>query len=146
MTYTKQYQERIEYSFKAFCKTVLHNEAVNAYRDFQRKELREVSFDYLMSETPFAPFTTDNYFERYDKPTVFVVHGKEVVVASKRLATALSSLQEQRRIVLLMYFFLGYTDKQIGMEYGHSRSTANYWKQAALKQLRKEWEKSTDEE
>lgn len=124
MAYTEQYREHIEHSFKAFCKTVLHNEAINACHDFQRKERREVSFDYLICETSFAPFTTDNCFERYDKPTVFVVHGKEVVVASKRLATALSNLSEQRRIVLLMYFFLGYSDKQIGTEYGHSRSTA----------------------
>lgn len=27
----------------------------------------------LMSETPFEPLTTDNYFEQYDIPTVFVV-------------------------------------------------------------------------
>lgn len=86
---------------------------------------------------PFEPFTTDNYFERYDKPTVFVVNEQEIVVAGKRLANALCSLSEQRRTVLLMYFFLRYTDEKIGREYGRSRSTVNYWKLAALRQLRK---------
>lgn len=146
MSYFEEYKERIEYMFAAFCKVVLRNAAFTAYRDFGRKQKREVSLDYLMSETPFEPFTTDSYFEQYDKPTVFVVQGQEIIVASERLADALCRLPEQRRIVLLMYFFLGYTDEKIGNMYGRSRSTANYWKLAALKQLRKEWEKTEHEE
>lgn len=50
--------------FPAFCKVVLCKAAFNAYRDFGRKQKQEVSFDYLMSETPFKPFITDNYFNR----------------------------------------------------------------------------------
>ena len=64
--------------------------------------------------------------------------GQEIVVASKQLAEALLKLNEQRRNVLLLYFFFGYTDAQIGKEYGRNRSTTYYWKLAALKQLRKE--------
>ncbi len=146
MRSSEQFMERIECTFSAFCKVVLRNEAINAYRDFRRQQMHEISLDYLMSETPFEPFTTDNYFEQYDKPTVFVVKGQKVVIASERLADALSKLPEQRRTVLLMYFFLGYTDRKIGNEYGRSRSTANYWKLAALKQLREEWLKSKNEE
>lgn len=51
----------------------------------------------------------------------------------------LSKLPEQRHTVLLMNFFLKYTDIEIEKEY---RSIANYWKYAALKQLRKEWLKT----
>ena len=40
----------------------------------------------------------------------------------------------------------GYTDKKIGEMYGKSRTTANYWKIAALKQLRKEMERLEHEE
>ena len=96
----------------------------------------------------FEPFATDNYFEQYvyEKPTVFVVQGKEVVVTSRRLADALANLSEQRRTVLLMNFFLGYSERKIGNEYGRSRSTVNYWKLAALKQLRKELEETEHEE
>lgn len=146
MRYSEQFMEHIEYTFAAFCRVVLRNEAINAYRDFGRKQKREVSLDYLISETPFEPFTTDNYFEQYNKPTVFVVKGQRIVVASERLADALLKLPEQRRVVLLLYFFLGYTDTEVGNEYGRCRSTANYWKHAALKQLRKEWVKSENEE
>ena len=146
MKYSEQFMEHIEYAFAAFCKIVLRNAAISVYRDFGRKQKREVSLDYLMSETPFEPFTTDNYFEEYNKPTIFVAKGQRIVVASKRLADALLKLPEQRRTVLLMYFFLGYSERKIGNEYKRSRSTVNYWKHAALKQLRKEWLKLKDEE
>ena len=145
MKYSEEYKEHIEYMFTAFCRVVLRNAAITAYRDFGRKQKWEVSLDYLLSETSLEPFTTDNYFEQYDKPTVFVVNGQEVVVASKRLADALCRLSEQRRTVLLMYFFFHYTDEKIGKEYGRSRSTVNYWKLAALRQLRKAWEETANE-
>ena len=146
MIYSEEYKEHIEHTFAAFCKVVLRNAAISAYRDFGRKQKREVSLEYLISETSFEPFTTDTYFEQYDQPTVFVVKGQEIVVASKRLACALLKLSEQRRNVLLLYFFFGYTDTQIGKEYGRNRSTANYWKLAALKQLRKEMERLEHDE
>lgn len=145
MKYSEQYKEHIEYTFHAFCKTVLRNEAINAYRDLGRKQKREISLEYLISDTPFEPFVTDTYFEQYDKPTAFVVKGKTILVASEPLANALSRLPEQRRTVLLLYFFFGYTDEKIGMEYRRSRSTVNYWKLAALKQLRKEMENEHEE-
>lgn len=84
---------------------------MTAYRDFGRKQKREVSLEYLISETPLEPFTTDTYFEQYDQPTVFAVKGQEIVVASKRLADALLKLTEQRRNVLFLYFFFGYTER-----------------------------------
>ena len=77
---------------------------MTAYRDFGRKQKREVSLEYLISETPLEPFTTDTYFEQYDQPTFFAVKGQEIVVASKRLADALLKLTEQRRNVLFLYF------------------------------------------
>lgn len=46
----------------------------------------------------------------------------------------------------MMYFFLGYTDIEIGKEYGRSKSTANYWKHTALKQLRKELKSEHEEQ
>ena len=146
MIYSEEYMEHIEYTFAAFCKIVLYNAAMTAYRDFGRKWKREVSLEYVISETPFEPFTTDTYFEQYDQPTIFVIKGQEIVVASKRLADALLKLTDHRRNVLFLYFFFVYTDAQIGKKYGRSRSTANYWKLAALKQLRKEMERLEHEE
>ena len=86
--------------------------------DLKRKEEREISLDYLMSERYFEPSAMDSYFEKQDKPTVFFVLGKEVIVDDEQLAMALSRLPELRREVLLLYYFVGYRDETIGKLYG----------------------------
>ena len=146
MRYSEQFMEHIEYAFNAFCKIVLRHEAIGAWRDLKRKEARKVSLDYLMSERYFEPFVMDSYFERQEKPTVFLVLGTEVIVDDERLATALSRLPQLRREVLLLYYFVGYRDEAIGRLYGRCRSTINSRRNVALKQLRKEWERLKHEE
>lgn len=146
MRYSEQFMEHIEYAFHAFCKIVLRHEAINAWRNLKRKEEREISLDYLMSERYFEPYAMDSYFEKRDKPTLFLVLGKEVIVDDERLATALSRLPELRREVLLLYYFVGYRDEAIGRLYGRCRSTINHRINVALKQLRKEWERLEHEE
>lgn len=91
-----------------------------------------------MSERYYTPSVTDNYFEETIQPTVFSVGGKSIEIENEQLAKAFSILSKQRQEVLVLYFFFGYTDRKIGEKYGRSRTTVNYWKLAALKQLRKE--------
>ena len=59
MRYSEQFMEHIEYAFHAFCKIVLRHEAINAWRDLKRKEAREISLDYLISERYFEPSAMD---------------------------------------------------------------------------------------
>ena len=140
MSYSDQFKEHIEYTFNGFCKTVLYHEALNAYRDLQRKQRHEISLEYIITETTFEPFATDEYFQAAHKPTEFQVRGQTVIVDDKRLAVALSKLSARRREIVLLYYFCGYRDMAIGKLYGYCRSTTNYQRQAALKQLRKELE------
>ena len=136
--YTEQFKEHIEYAFAAFCKIVLRYEAINAWRDMSRQIQWEISLDYLVSEHYYEPHTTDRYFV---KPTPFSVNGETVYIEDKLLAQAIMSLSEHRREIVLLYFFCGYTDRKAGQRYGVCRSTANYQKTAALKQLREELER-----
>ncbi len=77
----------------------------------------------------------DSYFKRQDKPAVFLVLGKGIVVDNEQLATALSRLPKLRHEVLLLYYFLGYHDKAIGRLYGRCRSSINRRRNVALKHL-----------
>ncbi|GAB2046292.1 hypothetical protein AGATL06_27910 [Agathobaculum sp. TL06] len=144
MIYSEQYKEHIEYTFAAFCKIVLRNAALSAYRDIGRRQKWETSLDYLMEEKHFMPSTTDNYFE--EQPTRFVVCSEIIEIENERLAKAFSGLPELRQEVLVMYYFFHYTDKKIGEAYGRSRTTANYWKMSSLKRLKKELERLEYEE
>lgn len=146
MRYSEQFMEHIEYAFNAFCKIVLRHEAINAWRDLKWKKEREISLDYLMSERYFESSARDSHFEKVDKPTIFPVLGKEVIVDDERLAKALSRLPKLYREALLLYYFLDYRDEAIGRLYGRCRSTINHRRNLALKRLRKEWEKLKHEE
>lgn len=140
-----EYKESIERRFHAFCKAVLHNEACNYYRERKRGTQREISFEYLQENTSFAPHSTDEYFFLQDKPTIFVVNGQTIIVDSEKLAKALLCLSEGWREIILMRYYLQLRDKQLAALLGKPRTTINYQKNAALKQLQKEMEKMKDE-
>lgn len=129
------YKEHIEYSFNAFCKTVLYYEAINTYREISKKREREVSLDYLY-EVGCEPSAAEQYL------TTFNIRGEAITIENEQLATALLNLTEQQQEILFLYFFFGYRDAEIGKLCGCCRTTANYRKNTALRQLRKEMEVS----
>lgn len=137
MKYTDKQAEHIQYTFRAFCKTVLYREAINAYRDIRRRQKREIFLDDLCGYTPTV---TDKYFTEQDTPVSITACGQTFVIEDRQLAMALMNLPEQQREILFLYYFCGYRDREIGTLIGRSRSTANYRRDCALKKLRKEME------
>ncbi len=89
---------------------------------------------------------TDEYFVKYDVPTVFTVLGKTVIVESEQLAAALLCLPEKRREVLFLWYYLGYSDEEISKMCGISRSTVFRRRKKALRLLRKEMDALENEE
>ena len=146
MMNSEQYREHIERTFNAFCKIVLYHATLGVYKKLRKKQQFEVSLDYLR-EFDFEPATsTDEYFVKYDVPTAFTVRGETVIVESELLAAALLRLPEKRREVLLLRYYLGYSDEEIGRLFGVCRSTVFRSRKIALRLLRKELEALEDEE
>lgn len=146
MMNNEQHREHIERTFNVFCKIVLYHAALGAYKKIRKKQQFEVSLDYLR-EFDFEPIsTTDEYFMKYDVPTTFTVRGKAVIVESEQLAAALLRLPEKRREVLFLWYYLGYSDEEIGKMCGISRSAVFRRRKIALRLLRKEMEAVESEE
>ncbi len=140
MMNNEQYREHIERTFNAFCKIVLYHAALGAYKKLRKKQQFEVSLDCLR-EFDFEPVATaDEYFVKYDVPTVFTVRGKTVIVESEQLAAALLRLPEKRREVLFLRYYLGYSDTEISQIYGINRSTVFRRRKIALRLMQKEME------
>ena len=146
MRNSEQYREHIECTFNAFCKIVLYHAALNAYKKIRRKQQFEVSLDYLREFDFESVTTTDEHFVKYDLSTTFTVRGKTVVVKSEQLAAALLRLPEKRREVLFLWYYLGYSDEEIGKMCGISRSAVFRRRKIALRLLRKEMEALENEE
>ena len=97
MTCTEEYQERIEYTFHAFCKVVIRNAMYTALRTRSRKNKREISLDYLTDEKHYPLGTEDEYFivPEPDEQYTLILCGDTVLFDNGLLVEALSRLPEQ---------------------------------------------------
>mgnify|MGYP007033837927 FL=1 len=94
MPITEAYKEHIIYTFHAFCKVVIRNAAMTAWRNRSRQRQREISLDYLTEELHYSFGTTDEYFDTYGEYPV-VLCGQTVIFTNEQLAAAILSLPER---------------------------------------------------
>lgn len=123
----------LEQTFDSFCKAVIRNESRNIHKRFKKTAEHEISL-YGLSAAEEAQLQTEDSYNM-EKP-LFTVDEKCFSVDDERLATALAFLTPQRRDVILLSFFLGYSDAQIGRKLNISPDTISYRKSIALKKLR----------
>ena len=107
--------------FQSFCKRVLHNEACNAHDEIRRRRKREVSFCDLALHEERQLYTTDKYFQAETAEPTYQMAGKEIT--PKLLLEAIRTLPEEKRTAILLYYFEGMTDVEIGKMFNTSRST-----------------------
>ena len=142
-----EYQKHIQYTHNAYCKIVIRHAAIDMALLLRKQWKKEISLDYLMYEK-FVPFsTTDEYFVEPEtcEEYPFTACGQTVILYDGELAAALSLLPEQAQEEIFQYYFQNKKQKEIGVKYGRSRSTAGRHIQLALQQLRREMEKHSHE-
>ena len=120
--------------FDSFSKKVLRNEARDHYDKTRRLRSKEISISELTMWELERLSTTDGYFMREQ---TFNVLGYDVVVSDENIAEALRSLQELKREIILLYYFLWYSDMQIGERLSMKRSTVQYQRTTALHELKR---------
>ena len=142
MTEYEKYQEHIRHTHNAFCRIVIRHAAIDAARSIRSRRSREISLDYLIDEKHYPFSTTDEYFA--EPPTSgeypFTACGQTVLLENPHLAAALSSLPEMEQEMIFLYYFQRLTHKEIGKQYGRTRSTTGRRIQIILQQLRAELE------
>jgi len=138
----KEYKEHIQYTHNAYCRIVIRHASIDAARMLYAKWKREISLEYL-SEEKFMPFgTTDEYFAQppINEDYPFTACGQIVLLSDPALAAALSMLPQQKQEEIFLYYFQHCTQKEIGKQYGQTRSTAGRHIRLALYQIRREME------
>lgn len=130
-------------AFQKFCKSVLHNEACNAHEEIRRRRVREVTFSNLALHEERQLYTVDKYFQDEEAEPSYQMAGKEIT--PKLLLEAIRALPEERRKIVLLYYFEGLTDIEIGKQLNISRSTVQYRRTSSFEQLKKYLEENADE-
>ena len=125
MACTEAYKEHIMYTFHGFCKVVIRNAAITAWRDQQRRHKRELSLEYLTVEKHYPLGTSDEYFTAPYEEYPVTICGQTIILTNGKLAAALLSLPEKNREIIFLYFFGHYRQWEIGEMYGRCRSTTS---------------------
>ena len=129
--------------FQSFCKRVLHNEACNAHEEIRRRRAKEVSFSDLALHEERQLYTTDKYFQAETAEPTYQMAGKKIT--PKLLLEAIRTLPEEKRTAILLYYFEGMTDVEIGKMFNTSRSTIQYRRTSSFELLKKYLEEHADE-
>ena len=87
-------------------------------------------------------YTEDHYFAIEQ---AFNVLGLEVAVIDDVIAKALESLSDRKRDIILLSYFLDFSDREIGNKLNMFRATVQYQRSQALQQLKKIMEGDTNE-
>lgn len=128
-----QFQRYQEQTFDAFCKAVIRNEAINAHRKIAAQADKEVSLTSL-STTDFSSLRYEDSYCPYCK--TYYVKGTPVHIYDEPLGEALQYLVPQRRDIILLCFFLDYSDTEIARLLQITNPTVKNRRIAALKRLK----------
>ena len=127
-------KQRIQNQFGAFCIKVLKNETRCIQREYAKSQKLEKSLNDLTELGIFQLATCDEYFKN---DHIFEVQRIPIVVNSDFLAQAISQLPAQKRDIILLSYFLGLSDKEIGERLQLVRRTICKHRLKALNELRK---------
>ncbi|WP_280946852.1 RNA polymerase sigma factor [Enterococcus faecalis] len=125
-------ETHIRHAFDSFCKKVVRNEALNIQKKYARFRQRQISMEILEQKG----LGTEFY---YSEPNMnssgsFIV---KIFISNEELANAISALPSLRQEIILMSFFIGLNDREIGDIIGKSLGSVWYQRQVALEELGK---------
>ena len=126
-------QEYHVHAFDAFCKRVIRNAAVDAFRKPKRKQKVEMDIDDPMIAYIHSIQTHDTY-TLYSR--TYYVKEQPIVVRDKNLGEALQYIIPQKRAVILLSYFAGYNDTEVANILGVSPTSIARRKKSALLRLR----------
>jgi RNA polymerase sigma factor (sigma-70 family) len=129
----EQFYTYQEQTFDSFCKAVIRNESIDALRELAHRREHEVEFSAL-SANEMAKLRMEDDFDAYRKP--FRVHGYVVEVCDRSLGEILEYIPSAQRDIVLLSYFLDYSDLEISKLLNMSKSTVHYRRNATLRRLR----------
>lgn len=136
-------EEEKQFTFDCYCKRVLKHEAIDIQRNNQYLNATQVSFSELNTEQLSELSTYDVYSTDYCK---FKVLEYDIAVKDELLAEALQQLPDKKRDIVLLSYFLDYSDMEIADLLNIVRRTVNDQRNKAIKDLKKRMEENRNEQ
>lgn len=119
--------------FDSFCKKVIRNEARNIKKRYARLREQQISFTEVPESVLDSCQTLDVSAENSE---VFLAQGMKLIVANLDLAEVINQLSESKQIIILLYYFAGLNDREIGEAIGMSIGGVWYQRKRAEEELK----------
>lgn len=139
---TKSFESHIQHTFDSYCRTVVRNEARNIKKRHMKLLQYQTSLDYLPSNERNSLFYFD---DNIGNTETFVVDGIKIVITDPNLCEALSTLPDDLQDIVLLYYFVGFSDREIGERYNLSAGCLWSLRKRAVKLLHHYMESDHDE-
>ena len=136
-------QEYHVHAFDAFCKKVIRNASVDAFRASRRQVKSDLDVDDPMVAYIHLIQTHDTY-TLYSR--TYYVKDQAIVVRDRNIGEALQYIIPQKRAVILLSYFAGYNDTEVANILGVSPTSIGRRKKSALLRLRELMEVRYNEE
>ena len=133
------YEEDRQLTFDCYCKTILKNEAINIQKEYQRLNAVQTSFSELTAPQLAKLSVYDEYSSDYSN---FKVLEYDIAVKNELLAEALQELPERKRDIVLLSYFLDYSDVEIAELLHLLQRTVGYHRTTALERMKKRLEEN----
>ena len=137
------FQKTIQCQVDCKLKRVVKGIVRNYRKELKRRRNKEISYCELPEIVVEKLAVWDEYESDY---TAFDVCGIEVRVLDDDLAEAIKYLSEKDREILLMYFFLGMSDTEIGDRLKINRSTSFRSRKNSLEEIKKKLKENMNDE
>lgn len=137
------FQKTIQCQFDCKLKRTVKGVIWNYKKELKRRKDKEIPFCELPEIVVEKLAVWDEYESDY---TAFDVCGIEIRVLDDELADALKALSEKDRNIVLMYFFLGMSDAEIGDKMKIDRSTSFRIRKSSLDKIGKKLKENTENE
>lgn len=127
------YEETVSCRFAAFCVKVLKASAHKCYEEIRRRNEKEISLS-LLCENTLDDLIIENKYA--GAPYRFIVKDYLVEIHNDSLGEAIKQLDKSCRDILLLYYLLGFSNKEIAEICSCSLRTVIRRKKRALSFMR----------
>ena len=129
---TEAFRTYLEQTFDSFCKSVIRNESTDARRELAAKAEREVPLSSIVEGCSGLYINEDPF--QYCR--TYYVKDIPVNIHNHDLGESLQYIPSSRRDVILLFYILGFNDREITEILGISKDAVRIRKTAALKRLK----------
>jgi RNA polymerase sigma factor (sigma-70 family) len=134
---SRDFQTTIQYQFDCLARKVMIRTQSNCRRSAGRKVRKECPFSEMPEKELNRLQTLDTY---HLDGKYYLILKFRVEVGNEAVANALDSIPEEKRNILLMFYFLEMSDAEIALELGKDRSTIYRSRTRALAALKRRLE------